>query len=127
MYRSVFIRHAELFSRNCTGPVTNIVDFVPLLQLIQTTIQRRVKKLHKDVVETYGRLISGIKQRLDGGATVEDCVVKSILQDAGEEDRDDLDMSVLATAFMVGGAETVRQLWCSQSSHAKTLSSDGCY
>ena len=88
--------------------MSNLVDFVPLLQLIPTTMQRRGKKLHQDFVETYGGLINGIKQRLDGGAAVEDCLAKSMLQDAGEEDLDDLDMSILATAFMVGGVETVR-------------------
>ena len=98
----------KLFLRNCTGPMSNLVDFVPLLQLIPSTMQRRGKKLHQDFVETYGGFINGIKQRLDGGAAVEDCLAKSMLQDAGEEDLDDLDMSILATAFMVGGVETVR-------------------
>ena len=88
--------------------MSNIIDFVPLLQLFPTTMRRRGKKLHQDVVETYGGLINGIKQRLDGGAAIEDCLAKSMLQSAGEEDLDHLDMSILATAFMVGGVETVR-------------------
>ena len=90
--------------------MSNIIDFVPFLQLFPTTMQRRGKKLHQDFVETYGGLINGIKQRLDGGAAVEDCLVKSMLQEAGEENLDDLDMSILATAFMVGGVETVRRV-----------------
>ena len=90
--------------------MSNLIDFVPLLQLIPTTMQRRGKKLHQDVVETYGSLINGIKQRLDGGAAVEDCLVKTMLHEAGEKDLDGLDMTMLATAFMVGGVETVRSV-----------------
>ena len=95
--------------------MSNLIDFVPLLQLIPTTMQRRGKKLHQDFFETYGGLINSIKQRLDGGAAVEDCLAKSMLQDAGEEDLDDLDISILATAFMVGGVETVRYILVSSN------------
>ena len=88
--------------------MSNLIDFVPLLQLIPTPMQRRGKKLHQGLVETYGGLINDIKQRLDRGVAVEDCLAKSMLQDASEEDLDDLDMSILASAFMIGGVETVR-------------------
>ena len=90
--------------------MSNLVDFVPLLQLIPSKMQRRGKKLHQDFVDLYGGLINGIKQRLDGGAAVEDCLAKSMLEEAGEEDLDELDISILATAFMVGGVETVRRV-----------------
>ena len=90
--------------------MSNLVDFVPLLQLIPSKMQRRGKKLHQDFFDTYGGLINGIKQRLDGGAAVEDFLAKSMLEEAGDEDLDELDISILATAFMVGGVETVRRV-----------------
>ena len=90
--------------------MSNLVDFVPLLQLIPTAMQRRGERLHQGVVETYGGLINGVKQRLDDGAAVEDCLAKSMLQNAGKEDLDDLDISILASAFMIGGIETVRRV-----------------
>lgn len=88
--------------------MSNLVDFVPLLQLIPTTMHRRGKRLHQDIVKTYGGLINGIKQRLDDGAAVEDCLAKTLLQDAGKEKLDNLDIDILASAFMIGGIETVR-------------------
>ena len=90
--------------------MSNLVDFVPLLQLIPTTMQRRSKKLHKGLVKTYGGLIKDIKRRIDHGAAVKECLAKSMLRDTHEEGLDDLDMSILASAFMIGGVETVTRI-----------------
>lgn len=73
-------------------------------------MHRRGKRLHQDIVKTYGGLINGVKQRLDDGAAVEDCLAKTLLQDAGKEKLDDLDINILASAFMIGGIETVRRV-----------------
>ena len=87
--------------------MSNLVDFVPLLQLIPTPMQRRGKKLHEGLVETYGGLIDDIRRRLDHGAAVKECLTKSMLQDANKEGLDNLDISMLASGFMIGGVETV--------------------
>ena len=90
--------------------MSNLVDFVPLLQLFPSKVQRRGKKLHQEVLETYGGLIHDIEQRLDSGEAVEGCLTKTMLETAEKEGVDDLDMSTLASAFMIGGVETVRAL-----------------
>ena len=73
-------------------------------------MQRRGQKLHQGLVETYGGLANGMKQRLEGGAKIEDCLVKDMLLDAKRENLDDLDIAILASAFMIGGVETVDSL-----------------
>lgn len=93
--------------RNCTGPMSNLVDFLPILQRIPSPMQIRGKKLHNGLVETYGGIIKDIERKLNRGVVVEDCLAKTMLQTRQEEDLDDLDMAILASAFMIGGVETV--------------------
>jgi hypothetical protein len=45
---------------------------------------------------------------MQNGATVPDCLAKTMLDAREEEDLDHIDMSILASAFMIGGVETVR-------------------
>jgi hypothetical protein len=42
------------------------------------------------------------------GITVPDCLAKTMLDTKEEENLDHLDMAILASAFMIGGVETVR-------------------
>ncbi|KAE8316489.1 cytochrome P450 [Aspergillus transmontanensis] len=79
---------------NYTGPMSNLVDFVPLLQYLPTPMHRRGKKLHESLVETYGKKV------------VVDCLAKTMIEVRDKEDLDDLDMAILASAFMIGGVET---------------------
>lgn len=67
----------------------------------------RAKKLHSDLVETYGGMIKEIEARLKLGEDVPDCLVKTMLQSQKEENLDFLDMAILCSAFMIGGVETV--------------------
>ena len=104
------VRQALKLSRefmNCTGPMSNLVDFVPLLQKLPGTMQRRGAKLHNGLVETYGGLIDEIAKKLELGIPVEDCLAKTMVQMRKDEGLDDLDMAILASAFMIGGVETV--------------------
>jgi len=64
----------------------------------------RGKKLHEALLETYGGLI---ELKFKSGKDVDDCLVKSMLQARKEENLDDLDMVIPASAFMIGGVETV--------------------
>ncbi|KAF9517512.1 hypothetical protein BS47DRAFT_1389768 [Hydnum rufescens UP504] len=55
------VGHALRLSRefmNCTGPVSNLVDFVPLLQRLPNYLTNHAKKLHKDLVDPYGGMIN---------------------------------------------------------------------
>lgn len=94
--------------RNCTGPVSNLTDFVPVLQRLPNFMTNRGKKLHEGLVDTYGGMIKDIEQKMTSGTAVKDCLVESMLQAREEENLDDLDMTILASAFMIGGIETVR-------------------
>lgn len=88
--------------------MSNLVDFVPLLQYFPNRMRMRGQKLHNGLLETYGGLIKEIELERNSGKVVDDCLVKSMLQSRKEEDLDCLDMAILASAFMIGGVETVR-------------------
>jgi len=87
--------------------MSNLVDFLPLLQRLPSPMLFRGKKLHNGLVETYGGLIKDVDRKLKKGIPVQDCLAKSMLQIRRDEDLDDLDMAILASAFMIGGVETV--------------------
>ncbi|KAH8161403.1 hypothetical protein CIB48_g6845 [Xylaria polymorpha] len=91
---------------NCTGPVSNLVDFSPLLQRLPTRMWKRGRKLHDDLVDTYGGMIFDIDRRIRLGAEVPECLAKTMLAVRDKEDLDHLDMAILASAFMIGGVET---------------------
>jgi hypothetical protein len=90
--------------------MSNLVDFVPLLQYLPTPMHKRGRKLHQGLVDTYGGLVTGIKNSLDRGEDVPDCLSKTMLEIQDKEQLDHLDMSILASAFMIGGVETVSLL-----------------
>jgi len=71
-------------------------------------MQIRGKKLHEALLETYGDLIKTIEAELISGEDVDDCLVKSMFEVRRDQDLDDLDMVILASAFMIHGVETVR-------------------
>ncbi|ROV91045.1 hypothetical protein VMCG_09608 [Cytospora schulzeri] len=95
---------------NCTGPMSNLVDFVPLLQYLPTQMRTRGRKLHQDLVDTYGGLINDTEQRMSRGEDVPECLSKTMLKARDEEQLDDLDMAITASAFMIGGVETTASI-----------------
>ncbi|KAL4257059.1 cytochrome P450 family protein [Pleurotus pulmonarius] len=95
---------------NCTGPVSNMTDFIPLLQKIPNYMTLRGKQLHKDLVETYGGMILDIDKRMKSGEKVSDCLVKTMLEAKEKEQLDHIDMSILCAAFMIGGVETTASI-----------------
>ncbi|OJJ06278.1 hypothetical protein ASPVEDRAFT_55955 [Aspergillus versicolor CBS 583.65] len=101
-------RGAELNKEfvNCTGPVSNLVDFIPVLQAFPSAMQRRAKRLHCGLVETYGGLLTEIDQKLQQGVDVPRCLARSLVECREKEDLDDLDAAMLVSAFMIGGVET---------------------
>ncbi|KAG6836307.1 hypothetical protein H0H93_009280 [Arthromyces matolae] len=95
---------------NTTGPVSNLTDFIPLLQRIPNYMTSRGKKLHSDLVETYGGFLKDIEAKLKRGEPVPDCLAKTMLTAREEEELDDTDMAILASAFMIGGVETTASI-----------------
>jgi cytochrome P450 len=87
--------------------MSNLVDFVPILQHLPSPLRTRGRNLHRDLVDTYGGLISDIDRRMRGGEKIPDCLAKTMLEARKTEQLDDLDMCMIASAFMIGGVETV--------------------
>ncbi|KAL4897159.1 cytochrome P450 [Aspergillus ambiguus] len=91
---------------NCTGPMSNLVDFIPLLQYLPSPMHRRGEQLHRGLVETYGGFIKDTERKVRMGEKVPDCLAKTMAELREKEQLDDLDMAILASAFMIGGVET---------------------
>lgn len=72
-------------------------------------MKTRAKELHASLVDIYGGMVLEIDERLKRGEHVLDCLVKTLLELREEEELDHLDMSILCSAFMIGGVETVSQ------------------
>jgi hypothetical protein len=86
--------------------MSNLVDYIPLLQRLPSRIRTRARNLHQDLIETYGGMIKSIDQRMNSGEDVPDCLAKSLLTMRRDEGLDDLDITMLTSAFMIGGVET---------------------
>ncbi|KAI1366310.1 cytochrome P450 [Xylaria arbuscula] len=107
------VRKALRLSRefmNCTGPVSNLIDFSSLLQKLPTPLHKRGQKLHEDLVDTYGGMIFDIDRQMHLGRDVPASLAKTMLSIRDEEELDDLDMAILASAFMIGGVETTASI-----------------
>lgn len=87
--------------------MSNLVDFIPILQYLPSPLRTRGRRLHRDLVNTYGGLINDIDRRVRRGEDVPECLAKNMLQVREAEQLDDLDMAITASAFMIGGVETV--------------------
>ncbi|KAL0957848.1 hypothetical protein HGRIS_000033 [Hohenbuehelia grisea] len=96
--------------RNCTGPVSNLTDFVPILQKLPNYMVTRSQKLHEDLVETYGGMILEIEARMKAGEKVPESLVKTMIENKEEEQLDHKDMAILCSAFMIGGVETTASI-----------------
>lgn len=87
--------------------MSNLVDFIPILQHLPSPLRTRAHRLHKDLVDTYGGLINDIDRRMQHGEDVPESLAKTMLQVRETEQLDHLDMAITASAFMIGGVETV--------------------
>lgn len=88
--------------------MSNLVDFVPILQRLPNPMLQRGRRLHQGLVETYGGFIKEIERKTKQGERVNDCLAKTLVEIRDEEKLDDLDMAIMASAFLIGGVETVR-------------------
>ena len=93
--------------RNTTSPVSNLVDFFPLLQMLPTAMARRGRQLNKDILALSRPLVADIEARLRRGEPVPDCLAKTLILTRTEEELDELDILIMCGAFLIGGVETV--------------------
>ena len=88
--------------------MSNLVDYVPFLRNFpRFTMINRAKKLHEDLRDTVNTLIKNIDKRMQAGEDVADCLATYLLSIRKEEDLDDLDITFICCAFMIGGVESV--------------------
>ncbi|KAF8268651.1 cytochrome P450 [Lactarius quietus] len=89
-----------------TGPLSNAIDFIEPLQKIPTFTRSRGRRLHDDILEVYGAMITQVKARMDAGEDVPDCLVRTMLLTQEEEKLDWEDMCLLSTVFTLGGVHS---------------------
>ena len=70
-------------------------------------MRSRGKRLHEDFNKTYGGFIKDLDAQMKQGIEIPHCLSKTMLELRDKEGLDDLDMSMLASAFMVAGVESV--------------------
>ncbi|KAI0666876.1 cytochrome P450 [Trametes maxima] len=95
---------------NTTGPVANLVDFVPLLQKLPNHMATRGRALNRELLDVCTPMIKTIEAALARGDPYPDCMAKYLLEHREAEELDDLDIIVLCGAFMIGGVETTSSI-----------------
>lgn len=91
-----------------TGPWSNAIDFYEPLQKIYTPIRSRGRKLHDDFIEVHGPMITKVKERMDAGDDVSNCLVKTLIESREVEKLSWEDMCFIAASFTTGGVHSVR-------------------
>ncbi|KAF7421194.1 hypothetical protein PC9H_011714 [Pleurotus ostreatus] len=89
-----------------TGPWTNMIDFVKILQWLPTTTRYRARKLHFDVIAIYGAMMLRTKARMDAGDDVPDCLAKTLIECQETEQLSWEDMCFIVGAFTIGGVHS---------------------
>lgn len=87
--------------------MSNLVDFIPILQKLPNPMFTRGKRLHQGLVDVYGGFVKDVEAKVKRGEPVNDCLAKTMAEVREEEKLDDLDMAIMASAFLIGGVETV--------------------
>ncbi|KAI0050025.1 cytochrome P450 [Auriscalpium vulgare] len=90
-----------------TGPWSNAVDFIKPLEYLPTQKRARARKLHDDIIDTYGALILRVQARMDAGEDVPDCMVKTVIETREAERLDWEDMCMLSAVFTLGGVHSM--------------------
>ncbi|KAF7783859.1 hypothetical protein Agabi119p4_24 [Agaricus bisporus var. burnettii] len=92
---------------NCTGPVSNLTDYVTLLQYLpKNSMIARGKKLQSDFLATYGCMVKELEARLKRGEYVTDCLAKTLLENQEKEGLEFMDIAIMCSGFMTAGVET---------------------
>lgn len=70
-------------------------------------MRSRGRKLHTDIIEVYGGMYLALKDRIDGGEFVPECLVKTLIDTREKEKLDWVDTCMLAAVFTLGGVHSV--------------------
>ncbi|KAJ7122896.1 cytochrome P450 [Mycena epipterygia] len=89
-----------------TGPWSNAIDFIKPLQWIPTSMRSRGRKLHTDLIEVYGAMYLALKDRVDSGEIVPECLAKTLIETREKEKLDWEDTCMLAAVFTLGGVHS---------------------
>ncbi|KAJ7477180.1 cytochrome P450 [Mycena galericulata] len=89
-----------------TGPWSNAIDFIEPLQWIPTKMRSQGRKLHDDLIEVYGAMYLALKERIDAGEMVPDCLAKTLIETREKEKFDWEDTCMLAAVFTLGGVHS---------------------
>ncbi|KAG8424614.1 hypothetical protein J3458_001387 [Metarhizium acridum] len=81
----------------------------PLVSTALRLAREFIQKLHH-LVKTYGDMIESIHRRWSRGQEAPDCLATALLTMREEEELDDLDMVMMASAFMIGGVESTASI-----------------
>jgi cytochrome P450 len=79
----------------------------PILQMFPNAMVIRGTKLNQDLRKTYGGFVKDVERKLQNGEQVQDCLAKMMIQSSNKEHLTELDVDMMAAAFMIGGVETV--------------------
>ncbi|KAL0061369.1 hypothetical protein AAF712_011827 [Marasmius tenuissimus] len=91
---------------HCSGIMANLSDFVNVLQHVPNYMYLRCRALHQELVTTYGGIVKDLEDRITRSENVPDCLAKTLIQAKEKESLDDLDISMLVSAFMLGGLDS---------------------
>ncbi|KAJ7836881.1 cytochrome P450 [Mycena olivaceomarginata] len=89
-----------------TGPLSNATDFLPFLRWLPNGKISRGEKLHDRIVEIYGAVYTAIKERIEKGEGVPECLVRTLIETEEIEKLDWKDTCLLAAAFTMGGVHS---------------------
>jgi cytochrome P450 len=93
-----------------TGPFSNTVDFITLLEYIPTSKRTRGIALSNGIVEVYGAMIERVRARMACGEDVSDCLVKTLILTQEKEKLSWEDLCMLAAVFTLGGVHSTAGL-----------------
>lgn len=102
-----------------------MIDFIKILQWLPTPSRASARKLHSDFLDVYGAMINQVKDRIDAGEEVPDCLVKTLLQCQHEEELSWKDMCFIVIAFTTGGVHSVSIFTFFQLTYSKWLQTSG--
>ncbi|KAJ7122892.1 cytochrome P450 [Mycena epipterygia] len=91
-----------------TGPWSNPIDFIKPLQWIPTSMRSRGRKLHTDLIEVYGAMYLALKDRVDSGEIVPECLAKTLIETREKEKLDWEDACMLTAVFTLGGVHSIQ-------------------
>jgi hypothetical protein len=92
--------------------MSNLEDFVPLLQRIPTPKSLKAKRIHHKLATSYQALIDDHKNQISNREMGLDYLAEELTRTKETDDTlDQLDKIMLLAGFMIGGTSTVNTLF----------------